>query len=97
MIASAQAFRNGPRRASGERVCLLNRLGSIRCSGEGDHEGFLILTMHLLAARPAPRGLAALTGRVARPYANIVGATLVVALARTPIGPEQHETQGFKP
>ena len=69
MIASAQAFRNGPRRASGERVCLLNRLGSIRCSGEGDHEGFLILTMHL-------------AGRIARPYGKMgfVGATLVVAL-----------------
>ena len=38
MIASAQAFRNGPRRASGEWVCLrLRDSGSIGCSGEGEH------------------------------------------------------------
>ena len=35
---------------------------------QGDHKGFLILTMHLLAAKPAPLGLAALAGRIARPY-----------------------------
>jgi hypothetical protein len=38
MIASAPSFRNGLRRVSGEWVCLrVDRLGSIRCSGEGEH------------------------------------------------------------
>jgi hypothetical protein len=44
-------------------------------ASEGDHEGVLTQTMHL-------------TGRVARPYGTpiFVGATLVVALARTANG-----------
>ena len=48
---------------------------------QGEHGVVLTQTMHLLAAKPAPLGLAALTGRVARPYNICVGATLVVALA----------------
>ena len=40
------------------------------CFGEGNHKSFLILNMHLLAAKPAPLGLAALAGRIACPYEN---------------------------
>jgi hypothetical protein len=53
---------------------------------------FLDPKMHLLAAKPAPHGLAALAGRVARPYKIwfFVGAGLVPALARTVNGPKSN-------
>ena len=53
---------------------------------QGEHGVLLTQTMHLLAATAAPSGLAALTGRVARPYANVVGANSMFALARNTNG-----------
>ena len=79
-----------------------NGKGELNLASQGEHRFALTQTMHLLAAKPAPLGLAALlahktalyglfalTGRVARPYANGVGANSMFALARTSKGPEQ--------
>jgi putative copper export protein len=53
---------------------------------QGEHRVLLTQIMHLLAATAAPGGLAALTGRVARPYNICVGANSMFALARNTNG-----------
>ena len=63
-------------------------MSSIWVSGEGEHRVVLTQTMHLLAAKPVPLGLAALAGRVARPYANIVGANSMFALPPRLVPPD---------
>jgi hypothetical protein len=66
---------------------------------KSEHGVVLTQAVHLLAVTSAPGGLAALTGRVAHPYANVVGANscdcmcdMTFAHARTTNGPKQTES-----
>jgi hypothetical protein len=47
-------------------------LGSVGCTGEGDHKGFLTLHQHLLDPTPAPGGPGSLPGLGRSPLQNTV-------------------------
>jgi hypothetical protein len=47
-----------------------NGSGSVGCTGEGDHKGFLTLNQHLLDPTAAPGGLGSLSGLGRSPLQN---------------------------